>query len=100
MDTQSKRDAAKETVHTVTEIYERARIPTLKPNKMAEEIFKVHTKMLNILKKSEDIWEIPGQVRDNVKEFQEQLQQTQQFWPRDVLDQIQNQEDNFFFIYC
>ena len=49
LQSKSKQESAKETAMKVKIIYDRARIPTLDPKKMAQEVEKLHKEMLNIL---------------------------------------------------
>ena len=77
----TKRDAAKETALTVKTIYDKARIPTLDPSKMFQEVEKLYKSMLSILKHSEERWESPGAAKETIIKFQEELNQTYKFWP-------------------
>ena len=76
---------AKETVLKIIPIYERARIPTLDPKQMAQEVEKLHKSMLNILKYSEERIETAGAARDAFIKFQEDLDKTYKLCPRNVI---------------
>ena len=86
------RDASKETTDMILIIYESASIPTIKHHKMCEKIEKHHNVMQNLMK-------IPAHRRENnrkIKEFKDQLGTTFPFWPKNVFDQIHEEEDKNF----
>ena len=89
------RAAAKATVVKVLPFYDKARIPTLNPVKMEEEVLKLHTEMKNLLK-------IDHQHRETEKnktkfnDFKQKLEKTMKFWPRDALERIKTEEDKKF----
>ena len=86
------RAAAKATLVKVLPFYDKARIPTLNPVKMEEEVLKLHTEMKNLLK-------IDHQHRETEKNktkfnnFKQKLEKTMKFWPRDTLERIKIEEN-------
>ena len=97
MQSKSKQESAKETAMKVKIIYDRARIPTLDPKKMAQEVEKLHKEILNILKNSEERIRAPGAAHDAFVNFQENLDKTFKMWPRNVIDRITNENYKLFF---
>ena len=83
------REAANIPADTVRTFYEKARVATLSHHKMAEAIISLFDDMKEMLK------------RKNVKKteaFTENLNQTMQLWPRNVMDRIASEEDRLFLV--
>ena len=91
------RDAANATVQQILPFYQRARIPTIVPNKMAEKIEKLRKEMININKANCNTRSIP-RYKKQIEEFKAKLDKTIQFWPRNVLRSMTNREDRAFLI--
>lgn len=91
------RNAANITAQAVLNIYQKARIPALQLHKIAEEVLKLHDKMLANNK-------IPKNKRNNteqedkINEFKAYLKTTFKAWPRNAYDRIEHAEDRSFFM--
>ena len=93
----SMRDAANKTVKSILPFYNRARIQTIKSNKMAEEIIKLFEELKSLVK----IDHAHGNTVKNTQKiigFKNKLTKTMRFWPRDVLDKLVDAEDKQFLI--
>lgn len=90
------RVAANVTAQKVAEIFEKARIPVLKTHKVAEEVLKVHTKLLKLGKIPKLRRECPKE-KEEINDFKESLTKTFKAWPRDCYEKITIEEDKQFF---
>lgn len=93
----TKRAAANTTVKTVLPFYLRAKIDTLKSNKMAEEVLKVFEEMKSIIKIDHARRETETN-KQKINSFKEKLKTTMKFWPRNSLEKIKIEEDKQFLI--
>lgn len=91
----TKREAANSTVQKVLVFYNKARIPTIKENKLSDEVLKLFDLMQEMLKTP-----IVRRERDSFKQklqkFKETLAQTMKCWPQNVMERIKNEEDRAF----
>ena len=93
----TKRDAPNLTVEKVLDFYHRARIPTLQKHKMAEEVLKLHKRYRDILA-IRPMYRSKGKAAQNISGFIDDMSKTMKFWPRNVLDTMENEEDKQFII--
>lgn len=91
------RDAANATVQKVLPFYLKARIPTLAPQKMAEEIEKLYHKMRSLMKIREVKRDMPKE-KARILEFKDKLEKTMKFWPRNAMERITLEEDRQFLL--
>ena len=90
------RVAANSTVKIVQEIYDKARIPTLFSQKMAEEVEKLYVRMESLMKIRKRYWRIEGKSKQRIDNFKASLGKTMKFWPRNVMAKFKNEEDKKF----
>ena len=84
-------------VNQVTVYYSKARIPIIDDNKVAEKIIEHYHEMQKLLKIPPDRRN-SGKPKDRITCFVNDLETTFKFWPRDVFERIDNEEDKFFLI--
>ena len=89
------RKAAKITVSNIIPFYERARIPYLAPNKIAEEVIKIYEDMRSLMK-IDHSQRSSATKQKRINDFKERLDKTLKLWPRNALDRIKNEEDKQF----
>ena len=81
------REAAKITVSNIIPFYERARIPYLAPNKIAEEVIKIYEDMRSLMK-IDHSQRSSATKQKRINDFKERLDKTLKLWPRNALDRI------------
>ena len=92
------REAANRTAQSILSFYERARIPALAPNKVAEEIMAFYIKFKDLFKIPISERGKPGTPLERIQEFNIKMPETMKFWPRDAMDKIENEEDKQFLL--
>ena len=94
----SKREAANETVNVVIPFYEKAGIPTLHKQKMAEAVESLLAEFEKILKTKKTARN-SGKPKERIEEFKKKIKEkTMKFWPRNALKIITNEEDKKFLL--
>lgn len=92
------RDAANATTTLVLPFYEKARIPSLLPNKISQEILKYYDEFKKLLKINVCERKTPGKQLEKIMTFKNQMHETMKLWPRDALSRIKNEEDRAFLM--
>ena len=90
------RDAANITVSNVIPFYERARVPHLPPNKMAEEVIKIYEDMRSLMKIDHVQRSNNDTKKKRINDFKDKLEKTLKLWPRNAFDKMKNKEDKQF----
>ena len=90
------REAANITVSNVIPFYEKARVPHLAPNKMAEVVIKIYDDMRSLMK-IDHSQRATETKQKRINDFKERLEKTLKLWPRNALDRMKNEEDKSFF---
>ena len=91
----TKREAANAVVNSVIPFYGRARVRTLAPQKMSEEIEKLLVELKSIMK----INVVSRETESNKKkiyDFKMKLETTMKLWPRNALEVMTNESDKSF----
>ena len=91
-DKKTLREAAKKVTDNVIIFYEKARIPTVFPQKMTDKILDFYSEMKSLQKIPEERRE-SGKPKERIDKFIKELDMSFPFWPRDALDRIDNEED-------
>jgi hypothetical protein len=92
------RAAANATTEVVLPFYEKARIPSLSPNKIAQEILKYYEEFKSMLKINICERKTPGKQGEKIRTFKKKMLETMKLWPRDALSRIKCEEDREFLI--
>ena len=79
----------------VIPFYEKARVPHLAPNKMAEEVIKIYDDMRSLMK-IDHSQRATETKQKKINDFKERLKKTLKLWPRNALDRMKNEEDKKF----
>jgi len=89
------REAANITVDNIIPFYEKARVPHLAPNKMAEEVIKIYEDMRSIMKIDHSQRSTETKQK-RINDFKERLEKTSKLWPRNALDRMKIEKDKKF----
>ena len=96
-ETVSIREAANITANIIKDYYDRARIPSIALNKIAEAVLNLHKDLADVKK-------IQVKDRNNpvpkkrIEAYKNALQKTFKVWPRNALEKIEKEEDRKFLI--
>ena len=92
----SKRDALKKTVDCVIPFFQKAGVPTLPKQKMAEAVEKLLAEFENLLKIKHSARN-SGKPKERIDEFKLRIEEkTMKFWPRNVLQMMDNEINKAF----
>ena len=92
----SKRDASKKTVDCVIPFFQKAGVPTLSKQTMAEAVEKLLAEFENLLKIKHSARN-SGKPKEKIDKFKLRIKEkTMKFWPRNVLQMMDNEIDQAF----
>ena len=90
----TKGEAANAVVKSVIPFYERARVPTLAPQEVSEEIEKLLLELKSLMKINVRSRETKSNKK--ISEFKMKLETIMKFWPRNALEVMTNENNKSF----